>query len=62
MAKQKNEDYFPEKTREMLQEIYSNLDINDIEKNLKEECMNTTGKIYEKLQDGVTLLKIVIID
>lgn len=46
MAKQKNENYFPEKTREMLQEIYSNLDINDIEKNLKE-------RVYEYNRENI---------
>lgn len=46
MAKQKNEDYFPEKTREMLQEIYSNLDINDMEKNLKE-------RVYEYNRENI---------
>ena len=46
MAKQKNEDYFPEKTREVLQEIYSNLDINDMEKNLKE-------RVYEYNRENI---------
>lgn len=46
MAKKKNEDYFPENTREMLQEIYSNLDINDMEKNLKE-------RVYEYNRENI---------
>lgn len=46
MSEKKGESYFPDMTREILKNIYSNLDIDDTEKNLKE-------KIYEYNRENI---------